>query len=63
MKLIITTVWNGTFCTVESTLPDKHDRMQSCVSQTQEFVFNLMSVVPTPAQILEHMEEFRIDDI
>ena len=63
MKLTMVTEWNGNICTTSSRLPDKKLRMQSCISQTQEYCFNLSGIIPTPTEIMEHMVEFSIDEV
>lgn len=62
MKVTIVTEWDGNVCNATSRLNDKNLRMQSCISQTQEYCYNLCGFVPTPQEIVEHMVEFSIDD-
>lgn len=63
MKLTITTSWNGNYCIASSSLPEKRERIQSCISQIQEYVYNLMRIVPNANQILENMISFEIDEV
>lgn len=63
MKLTITTEWDGNICYASSRLNDKKLRVQSCILQTQEYVFDLRGFIPTPQTIMEHMVEFSIDEI
>ena len=63
MKLTMVTEWNGNVCNASSRLPEKKARIQSCISQTQEFCYNFLCTIPTPAEIMEHMVEFSIDEV
>lgn len=63
MKLTMVTEWYGNYCNASSRLPEKKERIQSCISQTQEYCFNLLGTIPTPAEIMEHMVEFSIDEV
>lgn len=63
MKLTMVTEWYDNKCTVSSRLPDNTMRVQSCISQTQEWCFNLYGLIPTPVEILKHMIDFTIDEL
>ena len=63
MKLTMVTEWNENICNTSSRLPEKKLRIQSCISQTQEYCFNLLGSIPTPVEIMEHIIEFDIEEV